>query len=301
VPLESNNLDLSLEWYFSDSGYVSVGWWEKRVENFIGTQVALENHYGITDPTSGPDAETALAFLTSQACIDQVTDAGNDASTACNADDTALFTATAMHRFATQTGGLAAYDGSDEQRLEMENNEDYDLFGTAEDPLYDFATQRPVNQEDARIRGWEIGGQYFFGDSGFGVLANYTKVSGDVNFDDNAPPGTQQFALLGLSDTANAVLMYEKFGFTARLAYNWRDTFLAATNQNGSNTNPFYVDAYDQIDFSLGYDINDSLSLSLEGINITGEDIRWFGRSEKMLVRLEDASARFAIGARYKF
>jgi TonB-dependent receptor len=301
VPLESNNLDLSLEWYFSDSGYVSMGWWEKRVENFIGTAVANESLYGLTDPTSGPDAQAALAFLNSAQCDAQVTAAGNDPVIGCNADDTALFVATTMLRNAAATGGLAAYDGGSEQVLAMENDASLDLSGTAADPLYQFATQRRVNQEDARIRGWEFGGQYFFGDSGFGVLANYTVVSGDVKFNDVAAPGTQQFALLGLSDTANAVLMFEKFGFTARLAYNWRDKFLAATNQNGSNTNPYYVDEYQQIDFSLGYDINDNLALSLEGINLTGEDIRWFGRSEKQMVRLEDASPRYAIGARYKF
>jgi TonB-dependent receptor len=299
VPLESDNLDLSMEWYFSDSGYVSVGWWEKRVDNFIGTQVEQESLYDIRDVTSGPDAAAALAFLTSPQCVAQAAPA--DVDTACSANDTALFTALAMLRNEGETGGLAAYTGSSAQILDMEN--DYNLVGEGDDPLYQFAVQRPVNQEAARIRGWEIGGQYFFGDSGFGVLANYTIVRGDVNFDDNIDPatGTQQFALLGLSDTANAVLMYEKFGFTARLAYNWRDTFLAATNQNGSNANPFYVDAYDQIDLSVGYDINDQLALAFEAINLTGNDIRWFGRSEKQLVRLEDASPRYAVGVRYKF
>jgi TonB-dependent receptor len=298
VPLESDNLDLSLEWYFSDSGYISAGWWEKRVDNFIGTSVAREDLYGIRDATSGPDAQAALAFLTSAQCATQVGAAGNDVAAACSANDTALFTAVAMLRNAA-TGGLSAYNGSSAQVLQMENT--YDIVGESDDPLYSFAVQRPVNQEAARIRGWEIGGQYFFGETGFGVLANYTIVRGDVKFDDNAPPGTQQFALLGLSDTANAVLMFEKFGFTARLAYNWRDKFLAATNQNGSNTNPFYVDAYDQIDLSVGYDFNEQLALSFEAINLTGEDIRWFGRSEKQLVRLEDASPRYAVGVRYKF
>ena len=300
APLESDNLDLSVEYYFSDSGYVSAGWWEKRVDNFIGTSVVQENLFGLIDPTSGPDARTALNFLTSAQCATQVTAAGGDLAAACSANDTALFTALAMLRNATATGGLAAYNGSSAQILDMENG--YDITGVpGSDPNYIFANQRPVNQEAARIHGFELGGQYFFGESGFGVLANYTFVRGDVKFEDTAPPGTQQFALLGLSDTANLVLMYEKFGLTARLAYNWRDQFLAATNQNGSNTNPYYVDAYDQIDLSVGYDISDNLSVNLEAINLTGNDIRWFGRSEKMLVRLEDASPRYAIGARYKF
>jgi len=301
APLESDNLDLSVEYYFSDSGYVSVGWWEKRVDNFIGTQVVQENLFGLLDPTSGPDAQSALDFLTSAQCLAQV--AAADEATGCSANDTALFAALAMLRHPTETGGLAAYNGTSDQSLALEENALFDHVGIAArgDEPYIFANQRPVNQEAARIHGWEMGGQYFFGETGFGVLANYTFVRGDVNFDDLAPPGTQQFALLGLSDTANLVLMYEKFGLTARVAYNWRDKFLAATNQNGSNTNPFYVDEYDQIDLSVGYDISEKISVNLEAINLTGNDIRWFGRSEKQLVRLEDASPRYALGARYKF
>ena len=42
---------------------------------------------------------------------------------------------------------------------------------------------RPVNKKEAKIHGWEFGGQYFFGDTGFGVLANYTIVKGDVGYD----------------------------------------------------------------------------------------------------------------------
>jgi len=300
VPIESDNLDLSLEWYFSDSGYVSVGFWEKRVDNFIGTTSVNETLYGIRDQTSGPDAQAALAFLEGAQCRTQVGAAGNDLNAACSANDTALFTAMAMLRNPA-SGGLAAYNGSSAQVIAMENA--YDLTPEAEDPLYQFAVQRRVNQESARIHGWEFGGQYFFGQTGFGVLANYTVVRGDVSFDDTLDPslGIAQFALLGLSDTANLVLMYENFGFTARLAYNWRDEFLAQTNQNGSSLNPFYVEEYEQIDLSLGYDVNESLSIALEAINLTGEDIRWHGRSLKQMVRLEDQSPRYAFGVRYKF
>jgi len=229
----------------------------------------------------------------------QVTAAGEDVNAACSANDTSLFTALAMLRHEGETGGLTAYDGSSAQILDMENR--FDLAGEADDPPYIFAVRRPVNQEKAKIHGWELGGQYFFGSTGFGIQANYTIVNGDVGFNNNAPPGTTQFALLGLSDTANAVLMYENYGITARLAYNWRDEFLAATNQNGSSTNPYYVEAYDQIDLSVGYEFNESLSFQLEAVNLTGEDVRWHARSEKQVVRVEDQQPRFAVGVRYKF
>jgi TonB-dependent receptor len=212
VPLESDNLDLSVEWYFSDTGYLSAGFWEKRVANFIGNTVVEENLFGIRDQTAGPDAQYVQDWL---------------ADRGYPVDDTSLFTALGMYR----TGGdalLNTYNGTLQQATAAEGL--YDVFPEADDPLYTFNVTRPVNTEEAKIHGWEFGGQYFFGETGFGVLANYTVVRGDVEFDNTAPTSENQFALLGLSDSANLVLMYENFGFTVRLAYNWRDKFLAQTN-----------------------------------------------------------------------
>jgi TonB-dependent receptor len=297
-PLESDNLDLALEWYFSDASYVSVTYWNKTVNNFIGTTVVRESLYGLTDPTSGPDAQAALDFLLSAQCVAQASAAGSDLDQACSANDTALFHALAMLRNAGATGGLAAYDGSDEQLLAME--EQYDLVGEADDPLYMFDVNRPVNQHKAKLRGWEIGGQYFLGDTGFGVFANYTVVNGDVGFD-NTVIDRDQFALLGLSDTANLMLMYEKYGWSARLAWNWRDEYLILANQNGSNRNPYYVEEYEQWDLSVSYALNDQWSVGFEAINLTGEDVRWHGRSDKQVIRLVDQSPRYMLGVRYKF
>jgi TonB-dependent receptor len=298
VPLESSNLDLALEWYFSEDGYASVTYWDKRVDNFIGNSVVRDTLYGLTDPTSGPDAQAALDFITSAQCATQVSAAGEDVAAACSANDTALFTALAMLRNEGETGGLAAYDGSNAQVLQMEA--DYDLVGEADDPLYEYDVNRPLNQNDAHIDGWEIGGQYFLGETGFGIYANYTIVNGDVGFDNAGDPGIDQFALLGLSDTANLMLMFEKWGFSARLAYNWRDEYLIQANAGGSR-NPYYVEAYDQLDLSVGYHFTEGLSVGFEAINLTGEDVRWHARSAKQMVKLIEQSPRYMLGVRYNF
>lgn len=301
LPLESTNMDLSVEWYFSDNGYVSVGWWTKDIKNFIGNASSLEPIVGIgganiKDQTGGPRAQAALAAL----------QAGGWAT-----DDSRLFTMMAMMEnpgtftttdsngvVSTWTGGAANYDDSNAQHIAFASR--YDLIPRDDDPDYVFSVQRPINNKEANIHGWEFGGQYFFGESGFGLLANYTIVKGDVAFDDTAPVGETQFALLGLSDSANVVAMYEKFGFSVRLAWNWRDEFLS-NNNFGNQNNPIYVEEYDQLDLSIGYDLNEHLSFSFEGINLTENDVRWHGRSQKQLWRLEDQGARYALGARYKF
>ncbi len=316
LPLESTNKDFSLEWYFSDNGYLSVGYWDKDIRNFIGTQTFQENVVGfggqnIKDQTGGPRAQTALQALRNGVGV------GTDVQGRWGTDDSALFTMMAMMQYADEdpfwydvnsdgiqtadeifVGGADNYDGSNNQHVAFATQ--YDLIPQDDDPDYTFLVRRPVNNKEAKIDGWEFGGQYFFGDTGFGILANYTIVDGDVSFDDLGAVSASQFALIGLSDSANAVLMYENFGLTVRLAYNWRDEFLASTTQGGFN-NPIYVEEYDQLDLSIGYDINDNLSLSFEGINLTENDVRWHGRSEKQLWRLEDQGARYALGARYKF
>lgn len=297
-PLTSDNLDLGAEWYFAPSSYVSLTFWNKRVENFIGSGVTQETLYGLRDPSSGPRAQQALAFLNSQACVNQVTAAGNNATLACSADLTSLFTAVSLITHPGETGGLAAFNGGSSQAIAMEDA--YDITANSDDPLYTFDVTKPVNQHTGKLNGWEFGGQYFFGDSGVGVQANYTKVNGDVHFNNAASPAVDQFALLGLSDTANVVLMYEKYGWSARLAWNWRGQNLAITNM-GDSRNPLYIDAYHQFDLSVTYDVNDHLSLMLEGTNLTGEDIRWHARSDKQMWRLVDQQPRYALGVRYKF
>ena len=301
LPLESDNVDVALEWYFAPASYISLTFFDKRVKNFIGNSQVQENLYGLRDPTGGPDAQAALDFLTSAACTAQV--GGAPSTHACGANAIALFTATALLRNADVTGGLAAYNGTDAQWNAMEalvRQPGRELIGEPDDPLYMFNVNRPVNQQKANIKGWELGSQYFFGDSGFGIQANYTKVSGDVGIDDGAAPGVQQFALTGLSDTANVVFMFEKYGWTARLAWNWRDEYLFAANQQNA-TNPFYVEAYQQWDLSVTKQLSDNWAVGLEAINLTGEDVRWRSRNELQMVRLLDQSPRYMAAIRYTF
>jgi outer membrane receptor protein involved in Fe transport len=94
--------------------------------------------------------------------------------------------------------------------------------------------------------------------------------------------------------------MFEKYGWSARLAWNWRDEYLILANQGGSR-NPFYVEAYQQWDLNVNYAFNDHWSAGFEVINLTGEDVRWHGRTEAQVIKLLDQNPRYMIGVRYKF
>lgn len=284
VPLESDNLDLSVEWYYDESSYASVGLFEKRVDNFVGTEQVDETHFGILDQTNGPRARAAADAL---------------ASGGHGIDDTSLFVMMAIldnpQDFPT---GAAAY--SPDANFAVQVATRYDLVPEAGDPLTVFRTSKPVNNKEAKIYGAEFAVQHFFGETGFGVQANYTIVRGDVGFDNETDPSVSQFALTGLSDTANIVGIYENDSWQARLAWNWRDNYLNQTNR-GNSRNPTYVEEYSQFDLNVNYAVNDQLNVFFEGLNLTGENIRHYGRTESQLWYLEDLGPRYQIGARYTF
>lgn len=299
LPLESDNIDLSLEWYFSDSSYISAGYFNKNVSNFVGRETVNQNLFGLRDVSSG------VAGSRSGEAVNILNNLGAE----LNEDN--LFAATywvqnlgsaaaAQAQFAANqaaNGNIlpAVYDA-----VELAAGQN-PLRPDANDPLLDIAVNQPLNNRDAGIDGFEIQGQHFFGDSGFGIAASYTLVDGDVEFDVAGDPSSSQFALPGLSDTANLTLIYEKESLTARLAYNWRDEFLTSSNDGSGFNNPIFSEEYAQLDLSIGYEVNDQLSLSFAGINLTEEASRNFSRSRTDLLFLRENAARFYVGASYRF
>jgi hypothetical protein len=58
---------------------------------------------------------------------------------------------------------------------------------------------------------------------------------------------------------------------------------------------------YGQLDLNVSYDITPKLSVSFEGINLNEEGIRTYARDKNQTLFLQEGSARFLLGARYKF
>ncbi|MGB5471256.1 MAG: TonB-dependent receptor, partial [Woeseiaceae bacterium] len=153
----------------------------------------------------------------------------------------------------------------------------------------------PRNLETATLYGWEFAVQHLFGDSGFGIGANYTLVKGDIDVD-VARTGFQ-FVLPGLSDSANLVGFYENDKWQARVAYNWRDEFLNGT----PNNSPSFTEEFAQWDANASYLVTDNLTVFVEGLNLTNESQRTFNRYQNQLLAANQFEARYNIGARYTF
>ncbi|MEM7359036.1 MAG: TonB-dependent receptor [Pseudomonadota bacterium] len=173
------------------------------------------------------------------------------------------------------------------------------VVGNASDPVVQFSVLQPFNSGDASIDGIELAVQHLFGDSGFGIQANYTAVDSDAEFDPNAI--SQTVNLIGLSDSANLVAFYEADRWQLRAALNWRDEFLFSENQLRVQGEPVFFDSYTQIDVSGSYNYSDTITIFGEILNITGEDQRQFGRYKNQFLFQNDQDPRFTIGVRADF
>jgi TonB-dependent receptor len=271
-PLLSRNFDLSYEWYYSEASYLSVGYFRKNIDNYIGVSQITDTPFDLNTPVGGAYWNEAVA-------------------SGCPTSDVVCIR---NYIFLNHDGDPGVTRGPDDST----GNQTGTIVGQPGDPIANFRITVPANQRSASLDGWEFNIQHVFGESGFGLSANYTIVDSGLTYD-NYVIG-EQFALEGLSDSANFVAFYDKGHWQVRAAYNWRDEFLAG-RFDGAGPNPNYVEAYGQLDANISYEVNDRLSFSLEGINLTEETQRVHGRHENQVLFLTQSGARYMFGMRYKF
>ena len=263
-PLESTNIDLSLEWYYAEGSYASVGFFRKDIDNYVGVTQITEQPFDLHTPIGGALYNEAVAA----ACADR--------STTC----------------------IRNWIFTNRPNAPGVNAVARTITGQAGDPIANFRITVPANQTSETLDGFEFNIQHMFGASGFGVAANYTLVDSGLTY--NNQLRNQQFALEGLSDAANVVAFYENFGWGVRLAYNWRDEFLSS-RFDGAGASPNYVEEYGQFDLNVSYQWGDNLTLQAEAINLTDEIQRIHGRTTTQALFVTQTGPRYMIGARYKF
>ncbi|WP_141455344.1 TonB-dependent receptor [Pseudoxanthomonas sp. z9] len=271
-PLVSDNFDVSFEWYYDEASFVSVGYFRKNIDNYIGTSQVADTSFGLHTPVGGTywnNAIDAGCPATDMVCIRNYIFRNHDGDPGV--------THTGTNSNGEETGTIVGQPG---------------------DPVASFDITVPANQKSASLDGWEFNVQHMIEDTGFGIAANYTIVNSSLTYD-NYNLG-EQFALEGLSDSFNVVGFYDKDKWQIRLAYNWRDKFLSS-RFDGQGPNPNYTEPYGQLDANVSYQVNDHLSLSLEGINLTDETQRVHGRHVNQALWVTQNGPRYMFGLRYKF
>ncbi len=261
LPYKSRNIDLSAEWYYAPTSYISIGYFHKDVSNFISQTQVNSPAFGLTNAAAGAYATEARTALGPNATANQLV-------------------AYIANKYPSTYD--AALNG---------------IIGQPNDPLVNFIITQPTNSDQkAKLSGWEFAIQHSFWNTGFGTILNYTIVNSDTKYDNALSHNVTQFAVTGVSDSANAVLYYDKNGIQARVAYNWRGSFLS-----GYGVDPYYINAYGQFDVSASYEFKQGITVFVEGINVTNADRRGHQRNNQTVFFSAPGYARYAAGARFKF
>ncbi|MDE1937537.1 MAG: TonB-dependent receptor [Alphaproteobacteria bacterium] len=144
-----------------------------------------------------------------------------------------------------------------------------------------FQVTETVNGSKGKVEGFELAYQQFYDSlpgflGGFGLQANYTKIynSGGanptVNLFETVEIGNAQapLPLEGMSpDSYNLALLYEKYGISGRLAYNWRSRFLLTSSAANVNQ-PIWSENYGQLDGSIFYTFMSHYKIGIQATNL---------------------------------
>jgi iron complex outermembrane receptor protein len=164
-----------------------------------------------------------------------------------------------------------------------------------------------VNGGSGTIKGLEVGGQYAFG-NGFGFQANYTRSDSDStqtsSFASHLPiPGVSK-------NSFNAIVYYERFGFSGRLAYAWRDKAVNSSGVGSSfnfqdlygnpKTYTIYSAPYGQLDGQVGYDFGPHFGIVASVVNLTNEKQHTYLQWKNEPFTYDDTGRRFFFGVKGK-
>lgn len=163
------------------------------------------------------------------------------------------------------------------------------------EPPLPYRTTIPVQGKGGDLTGFEVQFQKEF-ENGFGLIANYTYVDAEGELDDGTKvdlPGTSESAY-------NLSGYYENDKVSVRLAYTYRDSFLAEGTALGTALDSFDDQSF--VDLSATYHITDNLDISFEGVNLTEEvTIQNFGSGLNSLRVASVNGARYFVKLAYRY
>ena len=182
---------------------------------------------------------------------------------------------------------------------------------------------RPVNADGAKVAGVELAYQTFFDRlpepwNGLGIQTNFTyidnkgvnnsgltTVSGGGTVTQDTNISFTDLPLEGFSPKSfNMVLMFEKSKYSARLAYNWRDTYLISQADCCIKL-PIWQDAYGQLDASAHFKPTTNWDVFLDVQNLLQQETVLRQQVNQQGLTLPRSwftnDMRVSMGVRYRF
>lgn len=131
----------------------------------------------------------------------------------------------------------------------------------------------------------------------FGVIANYTYVTSDVDYTFGDDTITER--LFGLSENSyNATLYYEDDKFNARISAAYRDDYLTSTSGNNNRFEGY--EGTMNVDMSAGYALTENFDLKFEALNLTDNyQDRFTDLENKRRYEWDHTGRVFTVGFKY--
>lgn len=128
-------------------------------------------------------------------------------------------------------------------------------FNQSQGKVTTYQISRPFNAGSAEVKGLAVAYQQTYA-YGFGLLANYTYA--DASGQDGAPlPYSSKHQV-------NVSPFYENGPFSARATFTWRSKYFTGVDRGDD----MFVRASKSLDATVGYAVNQNISLSVSGQNL---------------------------------
>ena len=150
-----------------------------------------------------------------------------------------------------------------------------------------YLVNSPINTKGS-VKGAEFAVEQPIGEN-FGISANYSYTNAK---EDNGKP------LVGASrNVFNLVGYFENEHLNARIAYNFRSHFYNGLDRRSA----FNQDDTRNVSASIGWKFNDQLSISLDGMNLTNEKLKYYGENKDQPRGIYTNGRQYYFNVRYNF
>jgi TonB-dependent receptor len=159
-----------------------------------------------------------------------------------------------------------------------------------------------VNAQSETLTGIEANAQFQFTFlpgflSGFGISANFAHVWGHA--DASAFRAGEVPLAFQSKNIGNAQIFFEKYGLSARVAFNYRSSYLDTLGTSSATDQ--YTDGNGQLDVHLSYQVTPQFTLFGDAINLTDAPWRRYIGSRNLLVERERYGSQLRGGVQIHF
>ncbi len=165
----------------------------------------------------------------------------------------------------------------------------------------------PLSAGNGYLQGAELAYQQTFDFlpgawSGLGLQLNYTYIDGETRSPESVGGPDITRPLQNVSkNNYNAVLFYENYGVSARLAYGYRSRYIDFFTQDTVSGNEDQVEPANSLDLSVSYDVTPRATVVFSATNLLGENLHQFwgdGNTRPRDIRFQDRT--IGLGFRFK-